>query len=181
MTARGQLGTVLVIVMFVAVAVMGGRRAVGKELQPIGTGERAPNFAAQTLDVPTRTKTLADYKGDVVLLNVWATWCEPCRAEMPGIEQLYQSYGPRGLKVVAVSIDEARMEGGIRAFAKELGLTFEILHDSAGAIQQIYQMTGVPESFLIGRDGVIRKKIAGAVDWNTESDRRLIAHLLGER
>ena len=180
MTARGQLSTVLVVLALVAVAVLVGHRTVGSELDPVGTGTQAPNFTAQTLDTPARTKTLADYKGDVVMLNVWATWCEPCRAEMPSIEKLYRSYGRRGLKVVAVSIDAAGTEPGIRAFAKDLGLTFEILHDSAGAIQQIYQMTGVPESFLIGRDGVIRKKIAGAMDWNTESDGRLVERLLGE-
>jgi cytochrome c biogenesis protein CcmG, thiol:disulfide interchange protein DsbE len=178
MTARQQGGVVLAIIVFVVVALVVGRRVVGSELEPVGTGVRAPAFSARTLDTPARVRTLADYRGQVILLNVWATWCAPCRAEMPSLEQLYQSYAARGFKVVAVSIDGVGMETGIRAYVKELGLTFDILHNPAGDIQETYQMTGVPESFLIGRDGVIRKKIAGAIDWNSESNRRLIARLL---
>lgn len=180
MTSREQFGVAVGVLVLAIAAVVTIQKTVGREISPIGPGVTAPAFSAKTLDAPARTRTLADYRGQLVLLNVWATWCAPCRAEMPSIEQLYQSYGPRGLKIVAVSIDGVGMEQGVRDFAKQFGLTFDILHDPGGEIQDAYQMTGVPESFLIGRDGVIRKKISGAIDWNSDDNRRLIERVLAE-
>jgi peroxiredoxin len=117
----------------------------------------------------------------VVLLNIWATWCDPCRVEMPSIERLHERLGPKGLKVVAVSIDDPGADGAIRDFARQLGLTFEILHDTSGAIKQAYQTTGVPETFVIGRDGVIRKKVIAARDWSSPANVALVSELLSER
>lgn len=156
-----------------------GIGAVRQDLATIGVGSRAPDFAAATLDSVPRTKTLADYAGDVVLLNVWATWCGPCRVEMPSIQSLHDDYGSRGLKVVAVSVDVAGSDDRIRAFTDSLGLTFEILHDPDGAIQRAYRTTGVPETVIIGRDGVIRKRVSGAVHWDSEANRALVEQLLG--
>jgi peroxiredoxin len=98
---------------------------------------------------------------------------------MPSIEKLNRTYGPKGLHVVAVSIDDAVSEDSIRAFAHDLGLTFQILHDPTHRIEQAYQTTGYPETFVIGKDGIIRKKWIGAADWNSEGNRALIAQLLG--
>lgn len=156
-----------------------GVRALQSDLATIGVGSRAPDFAAATLDPEPRTKTLADYRGDVVLLNVWATWCGPCRVEMPSIQNLYADFAPRGFKVVAVSVDPAGTEDHIRAFADSLGLTFEILHDPAGDIQRAYRTTGVPETVVIGRDGTIRKRVGGAVHWDSQANRALVEQLLG--
>jgi cytochrome c biogenesis protein CcmG/thiol:disulfide interchange protein DsbE len=126
------------------------------------------------------TKSLADYKGQVVLLNIWGTFCLPCRDEMPAIEKLHQAMAPQGLKVVAVSMDDPGFEKQIRSFVKEFGLTFQILYDPSGKITNDYQTTGVPETFIIARDGVIRKKVIGASDWNSEGNRALISQLLAE-
>jgi len=180
MTVRQQLLVVIAIAVVAVAALAGAKHFLGDEISPLGTGAKAPNFQAATLDTPSRLKTLADYKGQVVLLNVWATWCEPCRAEMPSMQQLQTALGTKGLKIVAVSIDGPGSEAGITAFARQYGLTFEILHDSAGSIQTAYQMTGVPESMLIGRDGVIRKKVAGATDWASPPNQALIERLLAE-
>jgi cytochrome c biogenesis protein CcmG/thiol:disulfide interchange protein DsbE len=181
MTGRQQLTAVFLVV---AVALAGFfllNRYLGHEISPLGVGIKAPNFEALTLDEQEqRKKTLADYKGDVVLLNVWATWCAPCRAEMPSMEQLHRAYAEKGLKVVAVSIDDPNTQEGIREFAREFNLTFEVLHDPVGSIQRIYQTTGVPETIIIGRDGVIRNKMVGAVDWYSASNRKLIERLLAE-
>ena len=99
---------------------------------------------------------------------------------MPSIEAVHQSLGPKGLKVVAISIDDEGAEQKIQDFAKEFNLTFEMLHDPAGTIQGIYRTTGVPETFVIGRDGVIRKKWIGAEDWNSDGNQRLLSSLLAE-
>ena len=179
MTVKQQWGVVAGVVALLALGLFVATRTLGDELFPVSVGSEAPDFSARTLDAEPRTKTLADYRGQVVLLNVWATWCAPCRVEMPGMQALHEAYAPHGLKVVAVSIDDAGTEESIRKFAQAFGLTFEILHDAPGAIQRAYQTTGVPETFVIGADGVIRKKVIGAVDWNSPANRALIAQLVG--
>ena len=125
-------------------------------------------------------KGIGDYAGEVVLLNIWATWCGPCRIEMPSMQRLEKRLGPKGLKIVAVSVDDPGMEPRMKAFADELGLTFEILHDAPGRIRQIYQTTGVPETFIIGRDGLIRRRIIGADDWSSEANIAFFERLLAE-
>ena len=118
-----------------------------------------------------RYKSLADYKGRVLLVNIWATWCPPCVAEMPSIERLYKEYGDKGLKVIAVSIDAEVSEDSIRAFARNRGVTFEVLHDSTHAIERAFQTTGYPETFIVGPEGRIRKKAIGAEDWDSQGNR----------
>src|SRR5574341_1567153 len=145
--------------------------------EPVDVGSPAPDFEARTVGGAGQLRHLEDYGGKVILLNVWATWCDPCRAEMPSIERLYRELGPKGLQVVAVSIDDAGAEGDIRDFAREYGLTFDILHDPTGGIQRIYQLIGVPESFLIDRNGVIRKK-AFQSDWYSAENRDVVVRLL---
>ena len=181
MTVKQQWTAVLVVVLVLVGGLIAATRFLGDELFPVSVGSPAPTFRVATLGTPPAEKTLASYKGQVVLLNIWATWCAPCRIEMPSMEQLYQELGPRGLHVVAVSIDDPGSEQQIRDFAKQLGLTFEILHDASGKIQKQYQTTGVPETFVIGRDGVIRKKVIGAATWSSQGNRALIEQLLAER
>jgi cytochrome c biogenesis protein CcmG/thiol:disulfide interchange protein DsbE len=170
---------VLGIVALLAVLLAAATHYLGDELFPVTVGSDAPPMSATTLDGTKRTKTLADYKGRVVLLYVWATWCEPCRVEMPSIEKLHHDFGPQGLAVVAVSVDDAGTEERVRDFAKELGLTFEILHDPSRTTAANYQITGYPETFVIARDGTIRKKVIGAADWSSAANRALIRELLG--
>lgn len=171
------------LLLFLAATIIGGFfsvRAVRQDLTTAGVGSRAPSFAAATLDSVPRTRTLADYSGDVVLLNLWATWCAPCRVEMPSIQNLHDAYASRGLKVVAVSVDAGGTGGQIRAFADSLDLTFEILHDSTGGIQRAYLTTGVPETVVIGRDGIIRKRVRGAIHWDSPANRALVEQLLAK-
>ncbi|HTI65596.1 MAG TPA: TlpA family protein disulfide reductase [Gemmatimonadaceae bacterium] len=178
MTVRQQWSVVIV-----AIAVLGAALAVGShmmkdELFPVNVGSTAPDFRAKVLG-QNRYKTLADYKGQVVILNIWATWCEPCQVEIPKLEKLYQEYGDKGLKLVAVSIDDYVSEDSIRSFARTYGMTFEILHDSTHAIERQYQATGYPETFVIGKEGTIRKKWIGPDDWTSQGNRALVAQLLG--
>jgi cytochrome c biogenesis protein CcmG/thiol:disulfide interchange protein DsbE len=146
------------------------------DLFPVEVGSRAPQFHA--VDLSTGDSVNIDrYKGQVVLLNVWATWCEPCRVEMPSIQRLYQELGPLGLKVASVSIDVAD-PSVVRRFAQEYGLTFPILQDRTRRIERIYQTTGVPETFVLNRDGIIVKKIAMAHSWDSPVEQDLIKRLL---
>ncbi len=181
MTVRQQWAVVGGIVVVLAAAIAIAIRTFGDEMFQVTVGSKAPEFNAITLDSVPRPVTLATWRGEVVLLNIWATWCVPCRAEMPSIEALHQAMTPKGLKIVAVSIDSPGMRDRILAFRKELGLTFEIVYDTTGAIRDAYQANGVPETFIIGRDGVIRRRMIGAADWNDPVNRALITELLGER
>ncbi|HTR20924.1 MAG TPA: TlpA disulfide reductase family protein [Gemmatimonadales bacterium] len=148
------------------------------ELNLVGVGSNAPNFSAVNLRT-ARPASLGDYQGKVLLINIWATWCQPCRVEMPALEQLSRRFKGTGFTVVAVSIDKDDSTV-VNAFVRELGLTFDILHDKTGDIQRIYQTTGVPESFVVDRDGAIVKKVIGAAEWDSPVNEALVQRLLDE-
>ncbi|MBA3895273.1 MAG: TlpA family protein disulfide reductase [Gemmatimonadales bacterium] len=136
----------------------------------------APNFRA--VDLATRdTVSLEDYRGSVTLVNIWATWCLPCREEMPSMQTLYDSLSTRGFRIAAISIDEGSPED-VTAFARKLGLTFDILHDRSGTVQRLYQTTGVPESFLLDRRGRLVKRVIGAHDWSSPANVGTVERLL---
>ena len=179
MTARQQWLTVLGAVCVLALALAAATHFLGDELFPVSVGSAAPPIVAATLDAPKQERTITEYKGKVVLLNVWATWCEPCRVEMPSIEKLYNEFGPQGLVVLGVSVDDPGAEDAIREFVKQYGLTFTVLHDAKQETKTNYQVTGFPETFVIGREGTIRKKVIGAADWSSDANRALIRELLG--
>ena len=145
----------------------------------VGVDSKAPDYDVVVVATGDTVSLRDRYKGQVTLINIWATWCAPCREEMPAMEALYKDYAARGFKIAAVSIDEGGNEG-IKTFAQELGLTFDILHDQSGAIQGVYQTTGVPESFLLDRDGKIVRRLIGSHDWNSPSNRDLIDRLLAQ-
>lgn len=154
-------------------------------LRPVGAGTVAPQF--EVSDLRGNPARLSDYEGEVVMINIWATWCAPCRFEMPSMERLHQRFKDDGLRILAISVDAklgeadqvGRPGGDLQAFADSLGLTFTILHDPSGEIQQLYQTTGVPETLLVGRDGVIYKKVAGPTEWDAPEHQELIRRLLG--
>ena len=181
---RKQLAIIALVLALLVALLAAGKSLLRNELSPVGVGAEAPDFSVMTLDSVQKRKTLSDYEGDVVMINIWATWCAPCRIEMPAIEQLHRAYAGKGLKIVAVSVDEPGSEAQIRSFVKQYGLTFEVLHDpggQAGKVSRDYQTTGYPETVIIGRDGIIRKKLLGAHDWNSAENRALIERLLAEK
>ncbi len=180
MTAKQQWAIVGVVVAVLAGGLFTASHYLRDELLPVTVGSKAPVFEAVTLDETPVTKTLKAYKGDVVLLNVWATTCIPCRVEMPSMQELYKVYQPKGLKIVAISTDMPGSAQAIRDFAKEYKLTFDVLYDSVSAINQQYQIYGYPYSFIISRKGVIHKKWIGPDDWNSAQNRKLIDQLLAE-
>ena len=116
-------------------------------------GEPAPQYAAATLSGDSLA--LADLRGQVVLLNVWATWCIPCRKEMPELESLHKEYGARGLKVVGVSVDDGNANDDINAFLKEYCFTYTVVRDPGQEVYTLFFIPGVPASFLIDRNGVV--------------------------
>jgi len=192
MTERKQWLVILGTSVALGVALWVAMLRLAPELFPLKIGGAAPDFAAIPVaasgasgvatakSAAPETKGIDDYRGDVVLLNIWATWCGPCREEMPSMQRLHERLGPQGLKVVAVSVDDPGSARRIRAFADELGLTFELLHDASKAIELAYQTTAVPESFVIGRDGTIRRRSIGAEAWDSETNVAQLERLLAE-
>ena len=124
--------------------------AAGEEYAP-EVNAIAPPFEAQTL--AGEHIRLADLRGKVVLINFWATWCEPCKAEMPDLQAVYETYQTRGLRVLGVNLGEGKADVG--TWVKQLGLTFDIVLDDGQRIASLYQLRGQPSSYLIAPDGVI--------------------------
>lgn len=156
-------------------------------ITPTIPGNPAPSFEVTR---PTgEVVSLNDYAGKVVLLNIWATWCGPCREEMPSMERLYALFDPADFEILAISVDALPGQRDLRgylagdpvAFADSLELTFPILRDPGGEIERIFQTTGVPESFLIGRDGMIYKRVAGSTAWDGEANVAQIRRLVEDR
>ena len=168
------LGVVAIVIFVVALVIK-----ILPQIDLVGVGSKAPDFHAVNL-ATAKPVSIADYQGKVLLVNIWATWCEPCRAEMPAIERLHRLVTDSGFRVVSVSIDKAD-SGTVTAFARSFGLTFPILQDQSGAIQDEYQTTGVPESFVVDRQGVIVKKVIGASQWDGPVNVQLIRSLLHGR
>lgn len=149
----------------------------GPDVKAVQIGAPAPDFRAYDLRTQDSVSFRRQYKGTVTLVNVWATYCVPCKVEMPAMQALYDSLGRRGFRIAAVSVDVVGPQE-VRQFADDLHLTFDILQDQRGQIQQDYQTTGVPESFLVNKDGIIVKRLIGAQDWNSSLNRGLVERLL---
>lgn len=179
MTLRQQWLFVAVIVVTLLGGLGLGAYVMRDELFPVEVGSRAPAFAARTVDGSNRVRALVDYRGKVVVLNIWATWCKPCVVEMPSFERLKRQIADTNLRIVAVSIDDVVGADSVLAFARGLGLTFDILLDSTHTIDRAYQVTGYPETFVIARDGTIRKKWIGPANWSSDANVALVRDLLG--
>lgn len=166
------VGVILGMMGFALVAAV----ALSPDLLRVESGSDAPDFEA--VNVATGDTVGIDaFAGEVVLLNIWATWCAPCEAEMPSMQRLHDEMSPDGLRVVAVSVDTGDPDK-VREWIDERELTFTVLHDPTGDIEQLYQTTGVPESFIIDRRGIIVKKIVGAIEWDHPTQGTLFRRLL---
>ncbi len=151
--------------------------AVAFRMVPPAMGSPAPEF--QLIDLQGNWQALPDYHGKVVLLNFWATWCGPCRVEMPSMESLYQDLKDEDFAILAISSDP---QGSIvtRPFVESQGLTFPILHDSDYQVSGSYGVRTLPMSFLIDRNGTLTHRVFGAREWNSPQARELIRGLLRE-
>ena len=153
---------------------------------PVDVGSRAPEFAARTLNGEHFSVQAA--RGKVIVLNVWATWCTPCRQEMPALERLHEALHTSGLEVVGVSTDAGpgvagpfgQRGGDVRAFVQELGLTFRIIHDAQRTIEPLYLVPGLPTTFVIEKQGRIDKKVLGARKWDSDENIAYFRRLLSE-
>ncbi|OIO66632.1 MAG: thioredoxin family protein [Zetaproteobacteria bacterium CG_4_9_14_3_um_filter_49_83] len=126
--------------------------------------EQQPAIAFALPDLQGTSQSLP--LGEVILLNFWATWCPPCRQEMPSMVRLYEKYKDQGLKVVAVSVDKNK--SALDEFVAEYKLPFTVLHDIDAMVSEQYGVHRYPESFLIGRDGIVQIHQIGAIEWTSD-------------
>jgi peroxiredoxin len=144
--------------------------------EPLTVGKAAPDF--QLPDLNDKEIRLSDYRGKVVFLNFWATWCKPCREEMPSMEVLYKNFEKDGLVILAVSIDRVTTKKEIPPFVKGLNLTFPVLVDSWGQTDKRYKLMGVPETYIIDREGTLREKVIGPRDWTRLDNLQILTQLI---
>ena len=150
-----------------------GITASAVELKP-WQGGAPPPFTLE--DLAGKPHSLVDYRGSVVLVNFWATWCEPCRAEMPSMDRLRRSLQGRRFEVLAVNLAEPLSR--IQKYLDTLPLGFPVLRDRDSAIAKAWKARLLPASYLIGRDGRIRYVAYGEVDWMSEPVRAKVMQLL---
>ena len=142
----------MTLIVALAISVCGCKSSSGPQI-----GDLAPDFVLPRLD--GKVQALSNYRGKVVMLNLWATWCPPCIAEMPLINDLAQTYADQGLTIVGIAGDENADD--VHAFVQETPLYFDVLLDPQGAVGTEYGITGYPETFLIDREGRLLAKFIG--------------------
>ncbi|HLX80548.1 MAG TPA: TlpA disulfide reductase family protein [Burkholderiales bacterium] len=160
-------------ILLTAILLCCAANATAQQLKPWSGGTTPPLALA---DVEGRAYRLEDYRGKVVLVNFWATWCEPCREEMPSMNRLRASLAGRPFEVLAVNLAES--ESRIRRFIEQLPLEFPVLMDRDGAAAKSWRARLLPISFLVGPDGRIRYSAVGGMDWAQDEARRAVLALM---
>jgi cytochrome c biogenesis protein CcmG/thiol:disulfide interchange protein DsbE len=144
--------------------------------EPLTVGMAAPDFSLP--DIEGKTVRLSDYRGKVVFVNFWATWCKPCKEEMPSMEILWENFKSEDFVMLAISMDRVTTKKDIPPFIESMKLTFPILTDSWGQTDKRYKLMGVPETYIIDQSGVLREKVIGPRDWTLPESVTTIVQLV---
>jgi thiol-disulfide isomerase/thioredoxin len=158
-------------------ALVPGQAADAYEVKRWPAGLATPAFEA--IDLDGKTWRLADLRGRAVVINFWASWCEPCRAEMPTLQQLAEIYGPDKLTVLAINYKEPVAKAA--QFARSTGMSLPVLLDPTGDITRAWEVRVFPSTMLIGADGKARLRVRGEVDWSGAEAEKMIEGLLSGR
>lgn len=155
-----------------------GATACSKEEKPAVEGNYAPDFTLK--DLSGKEVQLSTLKGKVVLLNFWATWCPPCREEIPSMMRLNQVMQGKPFQMLAVSIDEGGKEA-VEAFYRKQNASLPTLLDGDSKVARRYGTTGVPETFVIDKKGLILKKVIGPLDWDSRQVVAALEEIMGRQ
>ena len=169
---KAVIAAIVIVIAVVTIVVVLSKK---EKFEPVVAATIAPAFTLP--NIAGGESSLADYRGKVIFLNFWATWCKPCEEEMPSMQTLYEEHGGEAFEIVAISLDSGKSKV-VEEFVKEYALTFTILHDRRGKIKDLYKTTGVPETFIIDQNGVIAEKAWGARDWSSDINIRTILDLI---
>jgi thiol-disulfide isomerase/thioredoxin len=151
----------------------------GADRGSVAVGSPAPSYAAVRLGGDS--VSLESLRGKVVMLNIWATWCAPCRDEIPVLQALHEQYGRDGLEIVGVSVDARGEDARIRDFARGMRMTYPIWHDPDDRVSSLYRAIGVPATYLIDREGILRWRRIGPIEAADTSLIRSITDALSSR
>ena len=154
---RARHGLIAAVVLLLPAALLGC--VAGREAQSVGIteGNRARDFSLESLQGDKIS--LSDFRGTVVLINFWATWCEPCRAEVPGFEQVFRSHRDDGFVVLGINVEETREQ--VEPFVDSVDVTYPVLLDPGGEVSAVYRTLGLPMSLLLTPDGEIYVRHVG--------------------
>ena len=131
------------------------------KIPPPTLGQQVQDFELADLD--GERHALTDYRGEVVIINFWATWCPPCRDELPSLERLHRTMKDKGVRILAVSVDERYDD--LELMSESFQLSMTVLHDSGKRVSRLYQTFKFPETYIVDPDGILRSKIVGPRDW----------------
>lgn len=148
---------------------------VKKTREGISEREIAPDFTLK--DLKGMEVNLKEFRGKVVLLNFWATWCSPCRIEIPSMVELYKKYKDRGLEIIGVNLDKLG-KSEVEKFSQEHKINFPVLLNPSGDVASLYGVVVLPTTVFLDRDGKIKGRISGAVDWTAEANLKTVELLL---
>jgi len=163
-----NIGLKVIVLIVLTLGLLMTGCSSGTNQQPV-IGKPAPNFKLQSLD--GQSISLSDFRGKPVLINFWATWCGPCRIEMPYLQQIYEEWHGKGMVVLTINIGESSSQ--IKEFMQSQGLSLPVLLDKGGSVAQKYNILGIPTTFFLDKDGVIQDKIISAFQNKAQIEKRL--------
>lgn len=180
MEAQTTFFRIAVLIAFVPIFLMGetvfaGDPYSGMNVEKPKVRVKAPAFTLKNLD--GQDMSLSGFQGKVVILNFWATWCAPCREEMPAMEKLWNKYKDKSFVIIAISADRGSPEV-VRRFIEEQGVSYPVLLDPTGKVRNQYEVVAFPTTYIIGRDGRITGRIVGAAPWGGPASYRLVEEAL---
>jgi thiol-disulfide isomerase/thioredoxin len=180
---RTRIAGTLALALALAVVVLAGTQGYAESLmqglrgQGVGTAPKPLDpIEFELQDLKGKYIKLSGLKGKVVFLNFWATWCGPCRTEMPSMQRLYEQFKDQGLEILAVDLQEDKTR--VQSFVKELGLTFTVLLDTKGTVGAQYTARAIPTTYLLDRQGFVFARTVGAREWDTPEMLELFRHIL---
>ena len=169
---------VLLLIFILLIAFVAGysrTREKGPDVKIIGVADKAPEFSRP--DVDGKPVSLSGYRGKVVMVHFWATWCPPCVEEMPALDALYRAMKGKDLEVLAISADEDGA-GAVIAFMRKNKLSLPVLFDPGGAVAASYGTFRLPETYIVDREGVVRYKEIGARDWSVPESAAIVKNII---
>jgi len=168
---------VLAAAIVIAILVLVARQGT-HSTKIIGEGDRAPEFRLPSLD--GKQVSLAELRGKIVIVHFWATWCPPCVEEMPKLEKLYRDFFGKDFEILAVSVDDRGVDA-VRPFMEKNKLNLPVLFDPGSSIAHTYGTFKFPESYVLDRNGIVRYKVIGALDWGTAETLNAVRGLVDQK
>ncbi len=168
----------MLAVVVAAIALFAVTKSGRRETRIIGEGDRAPEFRLSTLD--GKQVSLSDFRGKVVLVHFWATWCPPCVQEMPVLDRLYRSFINQDFELLAVSVDEGGA-AAVSSFLQRKGLGLPVVLDPGGSVAHSYGTFKFPETYILDKSGIVRYKVIGSADWDAPANMNALRDMISQK